>query len=342
MKLKRFTVLLMLLALALSACELLDDLIPQEQFTLIVNINGQGDVNYTGRHNFDADAVVTLTVSANEPWEFYTWTGEDADEVTEVNSSYRITMDRDKVITAFFANEFFDLVMEEHFFMGSEGTAVDLTANPPYPPGFVIELQATPASEEDTFLHWSITPGDPRDYFDDYEAELTKYTIPDFPVVVTPYFTKRTAPKEPGEFDFDHHDFGIRKEGEVGLTEHYWDIGEVMTGEDLNFYFHARNLPDRFRVYYGAWETLELIFCSGWVSLNPTFYANPAMYPEGVEYHDWHENVVLSNRITFRGSAGGGYASIITKESGKNVLVIEVEGRDEGTIWDYIVDQNSF
>lgn len=338
-KKKRVTIYLLLLigVLTLSGCE---QLIDSVKYTLTVDVVGEGEVNFHGSHSFLPGTIVELNLSATEPWEFYAWTGEDGKEVIEDAEVYLVRMDRDMEITAFFAKDFYEFVMEEYFFMGSGGEAFDLTDNAPYPPGFEIELQAKPATDEDAFLHWSISQGDPRDYFQDYEAELTRYTIPDYKVTVTPYFTRRTKPVEPGNFHFNMDDFGLRIEGRVGLTEHYWDLGEVGLGEDLSFFFHARNLPDRFRVYYGLWEDLELIFCSGWVSLNPSTYENLAMYPEGLLLHDWHERVELSYRITFRGNPGGGYESIIRKEAGTDVLLIQVEGRDEGTIWDYVVDKN--
>ncbi len=308
--------------------------------TLTVDTDGEGTVDPSGSHSFEEGAVVELQVSAEDPWEFYDWAGDDADDVTETGNGYEITMDGDKEITAFFAEEYYEFEMEAQSFMGAEGHAVDHTDNAPYPPGFEVELEAVSEDPEKyAFLHWSTEAGDPQELFDDHEAERTNFTVPNpnGNVTVQPYFTTRSEPAEEGEFHYDHTNFGDTIQGDVGLTEHYWDISELDTGDPLNFYFQARNLPDRFRVYYGEWEDLTLIFDSGWVSVSPEAQEDPAMYPEGVEHHDWHEDVELSDRLPW--DDGGLYEAVITKESGRDVLMIEVEGRDDGTLWDYMVDE---
>lgn len=325
------------LTIFMSGCDLLLDLI-FPRYTLTVDINGEGTVEPLGEHVYEPGTVVTLEVSAEDPWEFYAWAGENAAAVVEQNDVYKITMDSDMNITAFFAKDFYEFTLTPEYYMGSGGTAEDLTNNPPYPPGFEIELLAEPETDEDAFLYWGTTAGDPRDFFDDYESKQTRYTVPEESSTVIPYFTRRTVPTDPGEFHYDHNDFNATVTGEVGVTEHYWDLSEVTTNQTLDFYFQARNIPDRFRVFYGDWEELELLFCSGWVSINPQNYQNLPTYPEGVYAHDWHEEVELDFRLTFIDSAGGKFEGLITRQAGKEVLMVQVEGRDSGTIWDYVVN----
>lgn len=344
----------------------------------IVEIKGSGKVKPSeGMHEYEEGTIVDLTAEPDQGWEFYAWTGEDADRVKEDQSEETtIVMDEDSKISAFFAGEdeeYQDMSIEEKSFQGAEGQAEDLTGHPPYPPGFEVELKAEPEDEEKyTFLNWAVIfetddgeqiKVDPSKYFENYEAEKTKFTVPDpeeeisqqlsnelgitaetskARAKVIPYFTTRTEPKEEGEFDFDHNNFGEQRTGEVGLTEHYWDISNLETGEEISFYFHSRNIPDRFTIFYGDWQNMEEVFASSWVSLKPDKYEEeyPDRYPEGVNSHDWHEKVKLSEKIMFDGNSGGVYEGIIEKEAGKNVLKVKVLGKDEGTIWDYIIEKS--
>lgn len=242
--------------------------------------------------------------------------------------------------------------------MGSGGTVQDLTNNAPYPPGFGVKLKAEPDTEEDAFLNWSVEPSgasmaamsfvplDPRDYFEDYEAQETTFTVPDHGVKVTAYFTKRTKPVVPGEFDFTANNLGQHLNGQVGITEHYWDLSTLEVGTKLDFNFHARNLPDRFTVYYGTWDDVVAlpkprgeVFASGWVSADPLKWADPIMYPEGVMDHYWHSNVVSSNWNP-RWNSGGKYPELVEKVEGKDILMIRIEGRDDRTQWDYKLVEN--
>ncbi len=117
-----------------------------------------------------------------------------------------------------------------------------------------------------------------------------------------------------------------------------WHTGSV--------YFHARNIPDRFKVYYGdidEWKEdsheFELIFNSLWVSQSPQSYIDPSRYQPDPKHHDWHENVEGVSWLQWWGP-GGKYEAIIEKEADRDVLMIETEGRDNGTIWDYKLNLN--
>ena len=111
-----------------------------------------------------------------------------------------------------------------------------------------------PESEEDEFLHWevildgsqagdvSILALDPREFFENYESAETIFTVPDQNVTLIAHFTKRTKPVERGRFDYNATDFETVVTGEVGVTEHVWDLSEVEEGTTLDFYFHARVL----------------------------------------------------------------------------------------------------
>jgi len=318
---------------------------------------GEGDVEPgVGEHQKDNESVVTLKADPAEGWEFYAWDGSDADGVADrFSAETTLKMDRDRSITVVFGDTFFDPNFQEISFLGGTGQIVDVTDNPPYPPGFMVELEAVADSENDQFLSWAVEfPNagsanigpmgegvDPREYFENYESPNTRFTVPEQEAIVRAYFTSTTPPNPFGEFDFDVTDFEITKSGDQGFTRHYWDLSDMEDGAELSFYFHARNLPDRFRVYYdyadqeAAWDDPERIFDSGWVSLNPPMYEDPSLYPEGVEEHDWHEDVELSNVLTFNGQPGGHFPGIVIKEPDKDLLVVEVEGRDNGTIWDY-------
>ncbi len=340
-RLKRFALLALLVALTLTmagcleGCSLLDFLF--ERHTLTINIIGEGTTSPSGTRSFNDGSVVEITVSSSDPWEFFDWTGTNAGDIVKDGTKFKITMNEDKEITAFFTDtdDRFEFTLEEQHFMGAEGEAQDLTNNPPYPPGFPVRLRAIPTTETDAFLHWTTTAGaDPREFFENYEDPETTYKVPEGPSAVRPYFTKRTEPTEPGTFQYTHEDFCTTVTGYVGVTEHYWDLSGLDTGETIDFFFHARNIPDRFKVYYGTWGELTKIFNSSWVSQNPAAFENPTMYPEGVQFHDWHENVIGVNWLGGWGT-GGMYEAIISKEGGKDVLLIHVEGRDSGTVWDY-------
>lgn len=93
-------------------------------------------------------------------------------------------------------------------------------------------------------------------------------------------------------------------------------------------------------MFYGDidnWEdnSLELIFDSGFVSRNPSSNEDFELYPDGVEYHDWHEQVEDETILTHNNS--GVYENIIEKEAGRDVVMINVQGRDDGTVWHYTV-----
>jgi hypothetical protein len=73
------------------------------QYTLIVNITGQGTVNvngepYTEPVIIDEDTEVTLEAIPDEGYEFFEWSGD----LESVNSSETITMDDNKSVTATF------------------------------------------------------------------------------------------------------------------------------------------------------------------------------------------------------------------------------------------------
>src|SRR5690554_2608710 len=72
-----------------------------EQFTLTVNVEGNGTVEPDGG-KFDKGAVVTLTVAPAEGEDFVGWRGQDSAHVLEADGTgkYKITMDRNKETTA--------------------------------------------------------------------------------------------------------------------------------------------------------------------------------------------------------------------------------------------------
>ncbi len=321
---------------------------------LTIDIEGEGNVYPDpGIHQYLGSSPVFLQAQPEDDWEFFGWIGADVEELPgRWEENLELIMDRDKRVTAYFAKEFVEFEINENLFMNSAGTAIDLTNNPPYPPGFEVRIKAVPESEEDEFLHWevildgsqagdvSILALDPREFFENYESAETIFTVPDQNVTLIAHFTKRTKPVERGRFDYNATDFETVVTGEVGVTEHVWDLSEVEEGTTLDFYFHARVLPDRFSVYYGTWDHIlsvpeprGAVFESGWVSTQAVNYRGLPMYPEGVNYHYTHPDAAQSWWLP-RG-AGGVVEHIITKEEGKDVLLVRVEGRDDQTIWDY-------
>jgi len=323
--------------------------------TLTITIVGEGQVAdlEEGENRFlFGDSTIELEALPNQDWKFYAWAGKSRYDVNDLQGkSAKIFLDEDKEITAWFipvGAEKMEIEITVQTFLGAKGEASDVTGHPPYPAGFEVDLKATPKDETKyTFLNWTTTVGDPREFFLDHEASETTFYMPDLeviggtnPIQIRPYFTTITPPVEKGDFQYNQNDLGSIITGEYGVTVHYWDLSQLETGDKLNFYFHARTIPDRFNVHYGKmddWDDLEGIFASGWVSHNPSNWEDPSMYPEGIEFHDWHENVELKdwNPNWYFGRPGGKYKWIIEKESGKDVLMIRIEGRDEGTIWDY-------
>lgn len=358
--------LIFILTLTLTACDSADDkdiTSAAEQYTLAITIVGEGDTDPgEGTHEFDKDSIVEISASPVSGWDFYDWAGINAPDIVEEAGVHKIKMDEDKEITAFFANEYFEFEIQEVFFSTSAGSIHDLTDNPPYPPGFQVEIEAVPATENDAFLFWGVellgesnasslnavtAQVDPRDYFEDYESRQTKFTVPNQNSRIIAYFNTRTPP--PDDFNYFYEDFGSIIGGGYGVHFDFWDMGELSTGDEVNFHFWAMTEPDRFRVYYGDENLFDneyfeefkkgyKVFDSGFVSQAPAGYQDDPLYPEGVELHDWHEDVVEESRITFNNS--GLYEAIIEKEAGNDVLLIEVEGRSSTTLWRYIVDEN--
>lgn len=323
-----------------------------------MEVFGEGTtVPDVGQHTVQKNALVDLQAVPAPDWDFYAWTGPDAADVTEpFEPETTILADSDKHIIAFFAQEYVDVQFEAQHFQGSRGTIKDLTNRGPYPPGFKVHLRAEPESEDDEFLHWSVefvdpvsasvtsASVDPRDFFDNYESQETYFEVPGQRVIVRAFFTKRTPPIQTGKFDYDSTDFGKVITGEYGITDHCWDISSLKAGEQIDFYFHARTIPDRFTVYCGDWDGVQNspdnheVFASGWVSAYPTYWENPAIYPEGIRLHDWDSRVEETYWDNpWQAGPGGVFRQIVTKQDGQDVLWIRVEGRDEGTIWDYKV-----
>ncbi len=357
-------ILTIIFVLTLAGCDLWnDDDDKIDQYTLSILIEGEGETDPgEGEHRFDKESIVEISAVPEDDWDFYDWTGLNAGDIVKEASVYKIKMDEDKEITAFFANEYFEMEIDGIFFSNSAGTIHDLTNNPPYPPGFKVELEAVPATENDAFLFWAVelldennagvfnttsTQVDPRDYFEDYESRITKFTVPEQNSLVRAYFNTRTPPPE--DFNYFYEDFGLIIGGGYGVHFDFWDMGELTPGDEVNFHFWAMTEPDRFRVYYGdenLFDSLYFdefkndykVFDSGFVSDAPGGYQNDPLYPEGVEYHDWHEDVEVEDMITGRNS--GVYEAIIVKEAGYNVLLIEVEGRSSTTLWRYVVIEN--
>ena len=353
-----FVTFVIVLLFVFTAC----DSSPEDQttnYSLMIDTEGEGEVDPPeGENRIEENSVVNLTVEPAEgDWEFYDWAGEDAEEVEEENGEFKILVDEDKELVAFFADEYYEFEFSAQTFMGASGSAKDLTDNPPYPEGFQVDIEAIPETEEDSFTHWSVvvfendvstgevqaTSVDPSDYFEDHESAETKFTVPGQRAEIRPYFTSTTPPKDVGDFDFDHSDMESTIGGSVGDTYHYWDISELEVGEEVGFRFYAYTLPDRFRVLYGDlddWSdnNLEEIFDAGFVSYEPARYEdNLDRYPGGVRYHDWHEDVEDENVLqSFRNS--GYYEAVIEKEADKDVLLIHVTGIDDGTAWQYMVE----
>lgn len=343
--------LLLLLMISGSACGLLGG------YTLTINIEGKGEVAdlEEGENRFYfGESTIDLEAIADSEWEFYAWSGKNRYDVTDLQSEKtKIILDEDKEITAWFipfGADQMEIEINVETFLGAKGEAVDVTSHPPYPEGFEVDLKAIPEDETRyTFLNWTTSAGDPTEFFSDHEAPETTFFMPDLaavggknPIIIIPYFTTVTPPVEKGDFQYGKNDLGSVISGEYGITIHYWDLSELEPGDIIDFYFHARTIPDRFNVHYGElddWEDLEFdfeIFASGWVSHEPDRWEDPSMYPEGIQFHDWHENVELSGwNPNWTWGPGGKYEGILEKEYGKDVLMIRVEGRDTGTLWDY-------
>ncbi|MCF8009124.1 MAG: hypothetical protein K9K32_05110, partial [Halanaerobiales bacterium] len=348
-------IIIVTLTFLLTACDHADN----TQHTLTINIEGEGVTSPSEGTIEVSEGLVNISANSIQDSEFYAWTGDDVNSISEVqNSETTIYMDGDKEITAFFCSSTENkqtLDFEVQSFMGAQGEAQDLTGHPPYPPGFEVKIKAEPKDPEKyTFLHWSVefvnsansqvssmTSVDPREYFQNHESAETTFQVPGERVIITPYFTTKNPEVDPGEFNYDYTNFDQIINGEVGKTRHYWDISNLNPGEKIDFYFHARTIPDRFTVYYGNmedWEnrTLEKVFASSWVSYKPERWENPQLYPEGIKLHNWHNDVVFSNwNPNWSYGAGGKYQEIIVKEANKNIVMVEIEGRDDNTIWDY-------
>lgn len=205
-----------------------------------------------------------------------------------------------------------------------------------YSPGTAVDVQAIP-HEGNIFQFWSATAGS----FGDEFAASTTFTIPEG--ICPPedvVITARFMPEEEYEDrQFDHQDFCVIVEGEVGITIDTWDISGVANGTVLDFYFHALTFPDRWTIWYGG----EIVFSSGWVSTEPVYWsADPLYAAEGVQSHWWHPNVAESDWYQFldwyeESPNGGLYLAIITKEAGKDEIVIRSEGGEPGTYWLYML-----
>ncbi|MFP3872642.1 MAG: InlB B-repeat-containing protein, partial [Candidatus Aenigmatarchaeota archaeon] len=85
---------------------------PVEEYTLTINIDGEGTVEVNGEEvedgwsqDYEADEEVTLTVEAADGWQFVEWTGDHEGTEEEIT----ITMDSDKEITANFEEETMDV-----------------------------------------------------------------------------------------------------------------------------------------------------------------------------------------------------------------------------------------
>lgn len=116
---KIFKLLLMLvglfvLILSLCSCSSnnLRELTETEQYTLTVNIIGQGTVGVDGQNlgdgeqtAIDEDAAVDLEEMPGVDWVFNDWIGSSGGEVVEESGSYQLLMDGDKEITAVFVEE---------------------------------------------------------------------------------------------------------------------------------------------------------------------------------------------------------------------------------------------
>ena len=72
------------------------------EYTLTIDVSGGGSTQpSTGAHTYNAGSVVNISASAFTGWEFDHWTGDVADP----NSVFTtVTMDGDKMVTAFFVN----------------------------------------------------------------------------------------------------------------------------------------------------------------------------------------------------------------------------------------------
>lgn len=98
----------------------------------------------------------------------------------------------------------------------------------------------------------------------------------------------------------------------VGVTTDGWDISAVATGSEINFYFDAMGIPDRWFIYYNG----VLVYQTGW--RGDASYDGDPLYPGGVT------------------SPGDGQVlAVITKLAGVNILEIRTEGKDSNTEWNY-------
>ena len=190
-----------------------------------------------------------------------------------------------------------------------------------YAAGDIVNIQAIPDSGN-IFQFWSAPAGT----FGNEFVASTTFTMPAQDVTVTARFMPE---EEFEERSFDHTDLCYNTDGGVGIIYDYWDISAVNDGAVFDFYFYAITQPDRYTMFYDD----EVIFESGWVSDWHSYYAGNPLYPEGVQHHWWHPNVVQSTGWTY--SSGGLYQGIITKTSGVNQIIIRTEGGEPGTWWYY-------
>ena len=78
------------------------DITPPVQYTLTVHVAGNGNVTPAGG-TFGEGALVTLTPTADSGWEFDSWSGPDAGDLSDNgDGSWNISMDAHKEITANF------------------------------------------------------------------------------------------------------------------------------------------------------------------------------------------------------------------------------------------------
>ncbi|MBL7941608.1 MAG: hypothetical protein JNM00_02520, partial [Flavobacteriales bacterium] len=114
------------------------------EFTLSINVIGNGSIARSSEGPYQPNSVVTLTPTADPGWTFTGWSSECAG-----TDPCSVTMTVDKTITATFTQDEYTLnITSEH------GTASKTPDQATYHYGDVVQLQATPA-EGWTFTNWT-------------------------------------------------------------------------------------------------------------------------------------------------------------------------------------------
>ena len=119
----------------------------QEQYTLSVNVEGEGDVaKDPDEPAYHYGNVVSLTATGEPGWSFARWSGD----LSGANNPETITMDEDKDVTATFTQDEYTLTMD----VEGEGTVSQDPQSETYFYGETVTLTAT-ASIGWSFAEWS-------------------------------------------------------------------------------------------------------------------------------------------------------------------------------------------